>query len=261
MGPVLIFTKMKVTIKQIELYATLAILTRLSGLDMVPSNVYQRVLLIRFGDNFGSAFTIELDQRQYLISARHIFCKQNDLEQLLIQPKDKLAVYKGGWKNLEVETIECASPLIDVIAFSLPKNRNITPDYEIVPSMGEIIFTQDVYFLGFPYGLRTDMPELNNGYPLPFVKKGIASAMGTDKIYVDGHVNKGFSGGPVVFQNVNDRKFHIGAIVSGYLHDQKDDKKTTDLFKENSGIFEAFSINTIVKAIQAASNSNKLKQR
>ena len=38
--------------------------------ELVTSNVLHRVFLIKYGDKFGSSFTIDVDNRQYLISAK-----------------------------------------------------------------------------------------------------------------------------------------------------------------------------------------------
>lgn len=64
-----------------------------------------------------------------------------------------------------------------------------------------------MYFLGFPFGkLFSDVKfeKANERYSLPFVKKATwsASAPAGDGavIFLDGHNNHGFSGGPIVFR-------------------------------------------------------------
>ena len=79
------------------------------------------------------------------------------------------------------------------------------------------MYGQDVYFLGFPYGLHGDMSALSNDLPFPFVKKGIISLFhndGVNRIYLDGHNNPGFSGGPVVFMPAGLSDFMLSAQVA-----------------------------------------------
>ena len=55
--------------------ATFAISTLLSSIanaqNMVPSNILTRVFSLKVGDERASGFTIEVDGKQYLITARH----------------------------------------------------------------------------------------------------------------------------------------------------------------------------------------------
>ena len=58
--------------------------------------------------------------------------------------------------------------------------------------------------LGFPFGWTTGGQHLNRGFPFPFVKGGIVAAYSLGgpvfTLFLDTHVNHGFSGGPVVFR-------------------------------------------------------------
>ena len=58
--------------------------------------------------------------------------------------------------------------------------------------------------------------------PLAFMKKGIFSATtnenGAVVFFLDGHNNPGFSGGPVVYRDLNQSGapvFYVAAVVSG----------------------------------------------
>ena len=41
----------------------------------------------------------------------------------------------------------------------------------------DLAIGQEVFFLGFPYGLGSELGELNDDFPLPFIKRAIVSAM------------------------------------------------------------------------------------
>jgi hypothetical protein len=122
--------------------------------------------------------------------------------------------------------------------------------------------SQECFFLGFPFGLKMDDKEgkINNGFPLPFVKKGIISSIISDstkmtQIFLDGHNNPGFSGGPVVITNFgtgNEHKMRIIGIVSAYLNEEKIVKTPIGDFKnsENSGIVLSYSIDHVFEIIK-----------
>jgi hypothetical protein len=79
-----------------------------------------------------------------------------------------------------------------------------------------LIYGQDVYFLGFPYGFLGRHSFGRSGYPLPFVKKAVVSLFDGTTYLLDGHNNPGFSGGPVVWKAPHSQEFNAGAVVSGY---------------------------------------------
>jgi hypothetical protein len=61
----------------------LCVATSLAQAQVPTSNVIYRVLKIRTPTDTGSAFTIEVDGRQYLITARHLlegFGSEGDIE-------------------------------------------------------------------------------------------------------------------------------------------------------------------------------------
>lgn len=201
---------------------------------MLTTNIIQRVLFVRYGESTGTGFTIEKNGKQYLVSAKHVFAG-------LTEPDDILVFNDGDWRTLHVNPIFCADNSIDIIAFDL-SGKTVTPQHPVELGMHGIAFGQDAYFLGFPYGLSTDSGEINNKYPFPFVKKCIVSSINKQLIYLDGHNNRGFSGGPVVTVD-NKNAVKIIGVVSGFLGDNMN--KT-----ENSGIFYANSISLITDAIQ-----------
>ena len=87
-----------------------------------------------------------------------------------------------------------------------------------------LTYGQQLYFLGFPFGWDGGAEHLSNGYPLPFVKSGLLSALIPGiptKICLDAHGNRGFSGGPVIFVSDGQLpgpnvKFKVAGIVVNY---------------------------------------------
>lgn len=218
--------------------------------ELVTSNVLHRVFLIKYGDQFGSSFTIDVDNRQYLITAKHFLTK--------LKESDYIEIFHASqWKKLEVKRIDLKNPKIDILV--LAPAIQLSPPLEFEPALGNINLSQNVFFLGFPFGMNIEAKALNNYFPLPFVKKGIVSAMDlndTDEkiLYVDGYNNPGFSGGPIVFVDINDKKIKVAAVVSGYRNQLADiyekNKATALKAVTNSGLLIGYMINPAVDSIK-----------
>ena len=182
---------------------------------MITTNIIQRVFLIRINDVQGTSFTIEHGGKQFLISAKHIFININDKGNVTF-----LIFRSGSWGVLTSKIHYHTNPIIDIAVIELVSD--LSPRHELEITEGNMVLGQDVFFLGFPYGLFTDSNTINNGFPFPFVKKAICSSITFNvseggRIYLDGHNNPGFSGGPAVFQDLHSRKLKLCGVISGYI--------------------------------------------
>ena len=149
-----------------------------------------------------------------------------------------------------------AAEHIDITVLSL--DFQISPTYLLPASDGEIALGQNVYFLGFPYGLSPEVGELNRNFPMPFVKgailSSIASENGVSYLFLDGNNNPGFSGGPVVFTPPNKwDDLRVAAVVSGFRFDMQpvylQQQPTELVYKQNTGIIITYSIRHAVDLI------------
>ena len=168
------------------------------------------------GDSFGTGFTLEADGRQYLITAKHVVAG--------LKADGTIEIRQGErWWPIPVKVFRCDDP-IDIGILVPPKQLTVT--FPLEPTMAGVQYGQDVYFVGFPYGLFTSGQDLNAGLPLAFIKKAIMSAStndhGADVIFLDGQNNPGFSGAPIVFRdlNKNDSTFKVMGVVSGFRFDR-----------------------------------------
>ncbi len=153
------------------------------------SNVLYRVLRIRTAGSTGSAFTIEVDGKQYLITARHLlkdFGNEGEVELWIA----------GRWSKVRVRAIYPSKEVVDVAALDL--GRPVTITLPLEPSSGGLTLGQQVYFLGYPYGLGTtsSAPAPPGFGELPFLKSGIVSALDdrdpeASILYLDGQNNPG----------------------------------------------------------------------
>ncbi len=175
---------------------------------MITANVIHRVFQIRFGAGTGTIFAIDVAGKQYLITAKHVVPG--------IADNSTISLYSNHhWLDVVVDVVGVANDPIDVTV--LRANRQLTPHNNLeLPSTDSVNYGQDVYFLGFPYGLVSDWNFGPDGFPLPWVKRAIVSQFNENVWLLDGHNNPGFSGGPVVFKPAGTQQFSVGAVISGY---------------------------------------------
>ena len=222
---------------------------------MVPTEILQRVFFIKQGANTGTCFLVSIDSNDYLITAKHLFPNT-----LLNKSIVEIEILKNdGWIKIKPTYLIHSNPNIDVAVLDLKSNDQKNNLFDI--GSKNYYLSQECFFLGFPFGLRMDDKEgkMNNGFPIPFVKKAIVSSFVSDttgmtQIFLDGHNNPGFSGGPVVIKNYEDgskHKMRIIGIVSAYLNEEKVIKTPLGDFKnnENSGIVLSYSFDHVIEII------------
>lgn len=183
----------------------------------VTANAFRRVLLIRAGDVFGTAFTIEVDGRQYLITARHVVAA--------LQPEDTISYLRNDqWLPVKVKIIRYDDTKDVDIAVLVPPTQ-LTVTFSLDPTLKGIKFGQDVYLLGFPFGIATSGAS-NAGFPLPYVAKGVMSAeiheQGVSRIVVDAMTNHGLSGAPVIYRDLDQQSswvFRVAGVAVAFKRD------------------------------------------
>lgn len=180
---------------------------------MITFNALSRTFHLRLGDQTAPGFLIDVESKQYLVTAKHFVPKVTDVVVLEL-------FHDGTWKKVPSKLVGHAPGEIDITVLALPY-RLVASDYVLKPDIGGIILGQEAFFLGFPYGLFGQAGELNSNYPMPFVKRATvsslsASAAGPAIVFLDGHNNPGFSGGPVLFKEQEHGELKVAAVVSGY---------------------------------------------
>jgi len=176
---------------------------------MITSNVIHRVLYVRYGSGTATAFTLDVDGRQYVVTARHVvegFGESGSID----------IFANGDWQSTPARLVGHAPGDRDISILAV--GHQITPrGLTMEPTSKGVIYGQDVFFLGFPYGLVGKFLLAGHGHPLPLVKKATVSLFQTDELFLlDGHNNPGFSGGPVVFTAPGVNEYKVFAVVSGY---------------------------------------------
>ena len=196
----------------------------------------------------GTAFTIEEEGREYLVTARHIAHS--------LQGTSEIEVFKDrGWFPLQVTVIGHAPGEVDISVLAPAERLTPTRPLPLPASSKGLTYGQEAFFLGFPYGIGDNFLR-ETGHPLPFVKRVTVSTLFGRPYLLDGHNNPGFSGGPVVFCPPARREFQVAAVVSGYrwasapVRDQED-KDTEFHLRENTGIVVAYDVNEAAALISA----------
>jgi len=219
---------------------------------MIPAQIIRRVFRLQYAGKQGTAFAVDVDNRQYLVSAKHILGAAEGSFSIDLY-------HENGWKQLPVKlTGHSADSDISIVA---AETRLIPPDLNAEASSEDMIYGQTVYFLGFPYGLFGNFPTVNNGFPLPFVKAATLSMIhgpSEKMLYLDGINNVGFSGGPVAFQAGNTRDWRIAGVISGYVAAEETiSLKNADTglrYSANTGLIKAAPIDDAVSVITANPN-------
>lgn len=219
---------------------------------MVPTNALQRTFRMQYGTDTATCFTVDVDGRQYIITARHALPGIDQAVKINIQ-------HEGQWKNLNCNVVGIAPHEVDIVV--LAPSHPISPLHPLEPTTKDMYLSQDVYFLGFPYGIQADVGELNAYFPLPLVKKACVSMLSfatgeAECLLLDGHNNPGFSGGPVVFcPHGNPNNIRVAGVISGYRFTWDkvyiNDQETDLAVKYNTGIVLAYPIDYAVGLIRA----------
>jgi hypothetical protein len=214
---------------------------------MITANFIHRTFRIRCGTSIGAAFTIDIDGRHYLVTARHVIANHFQ--------EGALHVFGNGqWLPLSATLVGHAPNTIDVSVLA-PERRLSPPALPVNTSSGGLTYGQDVYFLGFPYYFLGNVIFTEEGFPLPFVKRALMSCFAGDVYLLDGHNNPGFSGGPVLFGPPGIPPTNIAAVISGYKFVPEpifEGQAQTELtYRYNTGIIVAYKVEHALALIRA----------
>lgn len=185
---------------------------------MVTSNAIQRTVHIRFAGQIATAFFMDVESRQYLVTAKHVI---PDIQGAVVIS----ILHDNDWRDVDARLVGHALGEADISVLALPY-RIAGADLVLPPDAAGLTVGHDVYFLGFPFGLFGNMGAANNHYPLPFVKRATVSCFehnrhGLHRIFLDGNNNPGFSGGPVVFSLPGTNELRVAGVISGYRYEDQ----------------------------------------
>ena len=211
---------------------------------MVPTtNILARTFHVGTPDGTGTAFTVDVDGKRYLVTAQHV---------VGTAPLESIAIeMDSGWQDLEVETVGQPAFGIDVAVLS-PKERLHDHSYPIdIERRGRVSLGQDVFMCGFPLGIPTSPHYPDFPFPRPWVKKSILSNYERLNWFLDGTVNVGMSGGPV-FVMESDIPTVLGVVAAHRLEravvSQADNTEPPEVYV-NAGICQATRFDSVLSRI------------
>ncbi|MEY8781288.1 serine protease [Allomuricauda sp. XS_ASV26] len=210
---------------------------------VITANILENVYRIETDTLSGTCFLTENNGKEYLITARHLFktgLKNKDSTKIKLSFRNTVKDYNAEFKISSNKNIDIA---VLSISESLKKLKPL-------PSSKKIIVGQDMFFLGFPSFNKSSFFTYDKELGiLPLVKKAIFSGGpvldGYNLLFLDGHNNPGFSGGPVISYDYSLQSAAIVGIISGYYPEERQaknrDEIKLDAFTfENSGIIKCF---------------------
>lgn len=225
---------------------------------VVPVQCWMRTFKVEFAGGAASAFVINHQDRQWLITAKHVAdaAVHHGVAALTLTGENGLDVELSG--PLVPVPIVGGGP--DIAVFDLDGKKIVLDNMTLVPSADGVALSQEVFFLGFP--LTGTLPLMGR---LPAVRRGIVSQRahlnGVAAWIIDGHNLPGFSGGPLVFADAGGvgSTWHVLGVVSAYwLHRIDVEVAGAELpdgisFKvpTNAGLVVVYDIKHAIDAIDA----------
>jgi hypothetical protein len=210
-------------------------------------HIIKKVLCLAVNNQRCSGFAVLVGDHVCLVTAKHIVAHFPEAR------PSKIGIVTGLQSELvEIVSHFCTSAGVDVAVLETPWKADPKGDPGLELTSDNVIYGQDTYFLGFPYfdqQIKYPSLQLNNGFPLPLIKKATFSGSSGDTFFLDGHNNPGFSGGPLVLTVQSTLKQVIWGVVSGYISHFV--ATSTELvFEENSGIIVIYSIKHAVEIME-----------
>jgi hypothetical protein len=202
----------------------------------VTNNALFRTFMIETNFGRGTTFSIDIDNREYWITAKHVFTgiksgpagvftKNNVQANILSQIGEGDEGHDLHWSTESFTVIDPGKDINILVLVPDHLLLSYERDFNLQAGTEGVGFGGDCEFLGYPYGggwkAAWTTPEPPGGTAsiwLPYVKHCTVSALVHDKelgIWVlDGINNEGFSGGPVLYATGPNQK--VFAVISGF---------------------------------------------
>ena len=188
-----------------------------------------RTFMIQTAIERGTTFSIDVDNREYWITAKHLFTGIKTGPAGVFTPKTVTVAFlaqlgegeEGHDQHWLTENFTVIDPGKDIDILALVPSHTLLDcpiGFTLNSDAGGVGFGADCEFLGFPYGGGWKA-HLDTGkwVWLPYIKHCTVSAqINADvKFWVlDGINNEGFSGGPVLFGTGASQK--VFAVIAGF---------------------------------------------
>ena len=191
----------------------------------------------------GTIFSIDVDEREYWITAKHIITGAKHPPYGTVEAKTvvlQILPQIDASKDWIPVTFTVIDPGRDVDIVALVPEQSLLgkiPIQSAKVASAEVTFGGECEFVGFPFGSAwTAKFEKGEMLRMPFIKHCTISGQITSpqRIWVlDGINNVGFSGGPVVFQTGPAQQ--IVAVISGFMTEPIEVKPLSEITPPQRG--------------------------
>lgn len=189
---------------------------------MPTNNILFKTRMISFKGESGTMFSVDVDDREYWLTAKHILTGRKTEPAGEVNEKSvSLEVLDPigdamRWRPIEFAVLDPGKD-VDIVVL-VPKTKLQEID---IPSLkvatGDFLFGGECSFVGYPYASDWAVPFGSTAYKMPFIKHCYISGMIVEPIkmlVLDGINNSGFSGGPLLY-NTGKSQVVIG-VIAGY---------------------------------------------
>jgi len=198
-------------------------------------NALMRTFMIETNFGTGTTFSIDVDNREYWLTAKHmftgnesgpagVFTTKSVQANILSQVGEGQEGHDLHWITATFTTIDPGKD-IDILVLVPEHPLLVAVPYNLASGIANVPLGGDCEFLGFPYGggwkaqfSDSKQPETKSQTWLPYIKHCTVSGQVNEKgviIWVlDGINNHGFSGGPVLMGTGAEQQ--VFAVISGY---------------------------------------------
>ena len=169
------------------------------------NNVLARIAMVQSSYGRGTIFSIDVDNREYWITAKHIltgaehppYGSVDATKPVTLSILDPNAEQEH-WEAIKFSVIDTGNN-IDIVVLAPPYAILKNPPRSAIAKSDGITLGGDCEFLGFPFGKTWRASLGGYGYWMPFAKHCTISTLAGGVYVLDGINNHGFSGGPVLY--------------------------------------------------------------
>jgi hypothetical protein len=190
------------------------------------NNIMFRTLMIKTKTEAGTMFSIEVDKREYWLTAKHILTGRKSGPAGEVKEKtvslDVLDPIGDAikWNPIQFAVIDPGKDIDIVVLVPNTKLQDVgVPSLKV--STENVGIGQECSFLGFPFASTWTATFANSAqYKMPFIKHCYISGIIRQPaalLVLDGINNPGFSGGPVLYHTGPDQV--VLGVISGYRND------------------------------------------
>jgi hypothetical protein len=180
--------------------------------------------MIQTSNGQGTGFTLDINGRQYLITAKHMVTGLQPEDTIQLRKYD--ASHQLKWVDFKMKIFKCDDP-VD-IAVLVPREQLTAAAGPMDPIL-DVMTGQDVFFVGFPKGMSNEFVDATFVFTSPFgyVKRAVVSGLKVTKIgrklsveyFLDGLNIGGFSGSPMVYRPSGNGELQVLGVITSFTPD------------------------------------------